>query len=152
MSKINALPSEVAALVATIDPDAYTAATTVSDYVDMGLFERIMIIISVGTMASTATLNAVVKQATDSSGTGAKNLTTSKAITELTEAGTDSDKQVIINVLAEDLDMANSFDHAAVSVTGAVAASDYGVVILGFNPRYAPASDNDLASVDEIVS
>lgn len=152
MSKINALPSEVAAIVGTIDPDAYTAATTVSDYADMGLFERVMIIISVGTMASTATLDAVVKQATDSSGTGAKNLTTSKAITQLTQAGSDSDKQVIINVLAEDLDMANDFNHVAVSVTGGTAASDYGVVMLGFNPRYAPASDNDLASVDEIVS
>lgn len=152
MSKENALPSEVAAVVGTIDPDAYSADTTVSDYVDMGLFERIMIIISVGTMAATATLDAVVKQATDSSGTSPKNLTTSKAITQLTQAGGDSDKQVIINVLAEDLDLANNYDHAAISVTGAVAASDYGVVILGFNPRYAPASDNDLASVDEIVS
>lgn len=152
MSKINCLPSEAAAVVATIDPDAYTAATTVSDYADMGLFERVMIIISVGTMASTATLDAVVKQATTSAGAGAKNLTTSKAITQLTQAGGDSDKQVIINVLAEDLDMANNFDHCAISVTGATAASDYGVVVLGFNPRYAPASDNDLASVDEIVS
>jgi len=152
MSKINCLPSEAAALVAVIDPDAYAAATTVSDYADMGKFERIMFIISVGEMAATATLDAVIKQATTSAGAGAKNLTTSKAITQLTQAGTDSDKQVIINVLAEDLDMANNFDQGAISVTGAVAASDYGVVALGFNPRYAPASDNDLASVDEIVS
>lgn len=148
---INAKPSEVAAVVATIDPDAYTAATTVSDYADMTKFESCMIILSVGTMASTATLDAVVKQATDSSGTSAKNLTTSKAITQLTEAGTDSDKQVIINVRAEELDVDNSFTHIALSVTGATAASDYGVVILGFNPRFGPASDNDLASVDEIV-
>ena len=152
MTILNALPSEVAAVVATIDPDAYTAATTVSDYADMGKFERVMFILQVGTMATNATLDAVVKQATDSSGTGAKNLTTSKAITQLTQAGSDSDKQVIINVLAEDLDMDNNFDHVALSVTGAAAASDYGVVALGFNPKNGPASDNDLASVDEIVS
>lgn len=148
----NALPSEVAAVVGTIDPDAYTAATTVSDYADMGQFESLMFIISVGTMASTATLDAVIKQATASAGTGAKNLTVSKAITQLTEAGTDSDKQVIINVRAEDLDLANGFDFCAISVTGGTAASDYGVVVLGMNSRNNPASDYDLASVDEIVS
>lgn len=147
----NAKPSEVCAIAATIDPDAYTAATTVSDYVNMADFESVMIIILVGTMASTATLDAVVKQATDSSGTGAKNLSPSKAITQLTEAGTDSDKQVIINVRAEELDLANDFDHIAISVTGATAASDYGAVILGFNPRRAPTDGEDLASVDEIV-
>ena len=146
------LPSEACAVLGGIDPDAYTAATTVTDYADMAAFERVMFIVQVGTMAATATLDAVVKQATDSSGTGAKNLTTSKAITQLTQAGSDSDKQVIINVLTEDLDLANDFDHVALSVTGATAASDYGVVILGFNPRILPASDNDIASVDEIVS
>ncbi|MBT8046405.1 MAG: hypothetical protein KJN67_04490 [Pontiella sp.] len=147
----NMKPSEVCAVVGTIDPDAYTAATTVSDYVDMGKFESVLFVIAVGTMASTATLDAVVKQATDSSGTGAKNLDTSKAITQLTEAGTDSDKQVLVEVRAEDLDLANDFDHVALSVTGATAASDYGVIALGFNPRVMPASDGDLASVDEIV-
>ena len=147
----NMLPSEACAILGTIDPDAYGAATTVSDYADMGSFESVMFILSVGTMATGAILDAVVQQATDSSGTGAKTLGTSKAITQLTEAGTDSDKQVIINVRAEDLDMDNDFTHVALSVTGATAASDYGVLVLGFNPRILPASDNDLASVAEIV-
>jgi len=148
----NALPSEVAAVVATIDPDAYAAATVVSDYADMGQFESLMFIISVGTMASSSTLDAVIKQATDASATGVKNLTTSKAITQLTQAGTDSDKQVIINVRAEDLDLAIDFDFCAISVTVGTDVIDYGVVVLGFNSRNNPASDFDLASVDEIVS
>jgi len=147
----NTKPSEVCAIAATIDPDAYSAATTVSDYVNMADFESVMIIILVGTMATNATLNAVVKQATSGAGAGAKNLTSSKAITELTEAGSDSDKQVIITVRAEELDLANDFTHIAISVTGAVAASDYGAVILGFNPRRAPTDGEDLASVAEIV-
>lgn len=148
----NMLPSEIAAVVGTIDPDAYTAGTVVTDYANMGQFESLMFVIAVGTMAATSTLDAVVQQATDSGGTGAKNLTTSKAITQLTAAGTDSDKQVVINVRAEDLDLANDFDHCALSVTTATAAVDYGVVCLGFGARQLPASDNDLASVDEIVS
>lgn len=149
----NQLPSEVAALLGTIDPDAYAASTVVSDYCDMGKFESLMIILAVGDIGAAGTYDAVVQQATDSSGTGAKNLTVSKAITQLTQAGTDSNKQVIINVRAEDLDMANDFDHVAVSVTTVgAAATDHGAVVLGMNPRYAPASDNNLASVDEIVS
>jgi len=36
-------------------------------------------------------------------------------------------------------------------LTVATATSDVGAVILGLDPRYAPASDFDLASVDEIV-
>lgn len=149
---MNPLPSEVAAVLGTIDPDAYAASTVVSDYCSMEKFEEIMVILLVGDMVATSTIDAVIKQATDSSGTSAKNLTTSKAITQLTQAGSDSNKQVIINVRAEDLDMANSFDHVAVSVTIGTAGSDFGAVILGLNPRYAPASDNDLTTVDEIVS
>lgn len=152
MSNINALPSEVAAVLGTIDPDAYAASTIVSDYVSAADFERIMVVLMAGDIVSTGTIDAVIKQATDSSGTGAKNLTSSKAITQLTQAGTDSNKQVIINVLAEDLDLANDFTHVAVSVTLGTAGADFGALLLGFNPRYAPASDNDLSSVDEIVS
>ncbi len=148
----NALASENIAVLGTIDPDAYSASTIVSDYVSLEKFESIMIVLLVGTMGASATIDAVVKQATDSSGTSAKNLTTSKAITQLTQAGSDSDKQVVINVRAEDLDMDNSFDHAAISVTIATAACDFGAVVLGVNPRYAPASDNDISTVDEIVS
>ena len=148
----NILPSEAAAVLATIDPEAQGAATVVTDYCNLGLFESVMFILLVGEMAATSTVDAVIKQATDASGTSAKNLTSSKAITQLTQAGTDSDKQVIINVRAEDLDLDNDFDHVALSVTVGTAASDIACVALGFNPRFAPASDNDLASVDEIVS
>ena len=149
---INNLPSENVAVLGTIDPDAYAASTEVSDYVSMEKFESVMIVLLVGDIVATGTVDAVVKQATDSSGTGAKNLTTSKAITQLTQAGSDSNKQVIINVRAEDLDMANSFDHVAISVTFGTAGCDFGAVLLGCNARYAPASDNDISTVDEIVS
>ena len=150
---MNPLPSEKVAILGTIDPDVTVASTVVSDYGSMADFESIMFVLTVGTLGASATIDAVVQQATDSGGTGAKNLTTSKAITQMTQAGTDqSDTQVVINVRAEDLDMANSFDHVAISVTVGTATSDIGAVVLGLNPRYAPASDNDIASVGEIVS
>ncbi len=148
---INMLPSEAAAVVATIDPDVTVASTVVSDYVSMADFESIMAIVMAGTLGASATLNAKLVQATDSSGTGVKDIT-GKAITALTQAGTDSDKQAIINCRAEELDLANDFTHVALSVTVAVATSDIGAIILGMNARVLPASDNDLASVDEIVA
>ena len=86
---MNPLPSEKVAVLGTIDPDALTVATHVSDYCSMEKFESIMIVIQTGTLGTAATIDAVVKQATDSGGTGAKNLTTSKAITQLVKATND---------------------------------------------------------------
>lgn len=153
---MNPLPSEKIAVLGTIDPDAYAGSpdtTEVSDYVDIGLAESIQFILLVGDIGSGATIDAVVQQATDSAGTGAKALSPSKTITQLTQAGGDSNKQVVINVRGEELDLDNNFDHVAVSVTiTGSAGSDFGALVLGHNVRYNPASDNDISSVDEIVS
>lgn len=146
----NVKPSDQAAVVGTIDPDAYTAATYVSDYADMSLFDSVMAIIKAGTLGASATLDAKLVQATDSSGTGAKDIA-GKAITQLTQAGTDADKQAIINCFASELDINNGYRYVAISMTVATATSDADAVLLGFAPKYAPASDNDLVSVDEIV-
>ena len=150
MSK-NTLPSQRVAVAGVIDPDANTAAAYTSDYADMSQFESVMALIQVGTMASTSTVDAKLVQATDSSGTGVKDIT-GKAITQLTEAGTDSDKQAIINCYADELDTAGGFTHVAIVMTVATAASDSGAVLLGFDSKYGPANGYDLASVDEIVS
>ena len=150
MSK-NTLPSQRVAVAGVIDPDANTAAAYTSDYADMSQFESVMALIQVGTMASTSTVDAKLVQATDSSGTAVKDIT-GKAITQLTEAGTDSDKQAIINCYADELDTAGGFTHVAIVMTVATAASDSGAVLLGFDSKYGPANGYDLASVDEIVS
>lgn len=148
----NALASEQVALLATIDPDVTTASTVVSDYVDASEFYNYAAIVLAGTLGSSATVDAKLVQATDSSGTGVKDIT-GKAITQMTQAGTDqSDTQAVINVKPDELDIANSFTHFALSVTVGTATSDLGAFIVGTNPRNAPASDNDIASVGEIVS
>lgn len=148
---INTLPSERVAIAGVIDPDANTAAALTSDYLDMRKFGSAIAIIMAGTLGASATLDAKLVQATDSSGTGVKDIT-GKAITQLTQAGTDDDKQAIINCRADELDVDNSFTHVAIVMTTAVATSDSGAILLGLDPRYAPANDNDLASVDEIVN
>ena len=145
----NIKPSDEAVLVGVIDPDLNTAATYTTGWINMGLFEAIQAIILAGALGTSATLDAKLQQATDASGTGVKDIT-GKAITQLTEAGTDSDKQAIINCRSDELDVNNGFSHVRLSMTVAVASSDSAAVVLGHHARYQPATD--LATVDEVVS
>lgn len=143
--------SEAVAVVATVDPDAYGTGEQNSDYIDMQDFERVLFIVMAGTLGSSATLDVQIEQATDTSDTGLKDIT-GKVITQLTEAGTDSDKQAIIEVKQSDLDIAGGFRYIRAECTLGAATSDYGLVAIGSNPQYHPASEYDLASVDEIVA
>lgn len=145
----NALPSEIAAIVGTVDPDANGVGAVSSDWVDMAAFESIMAIVMAGTLGTSATLDAKLEQATDSSGTGAKDIS-GKAITQLVKASNDDD-QAIINCRAEDLDLANDFTHARLTMTVGTATSDAGGIVLGFNAKRMPVDGEDLASVVEIV-
>ena len=147
----NILASHHAALVGVIDPDVTAAGAVSTGWVNMANFERLMAVIFAGTLGASATVDAKLEQATDGSGTGVKDVA-SKAITQLTQAGGDSDKQSIINLSADELDVNNSFTHARLTITVATATSDIGGALFGLVPRYGPASDNDAASVAEIVA
>lgn len=147
---LNAKPSELAAVVAVVDPDANAAGTIDTSWVDMRDFGALMAIVMAGDLGASATLDASLRQATDSSGTGAKAIS-GKAITQLTQAGTDSNKQAIIQVRGEELDVDNGFRYVSLRFVTATAASDGGAVVLGFHAARGPASDFDAATVDEIV-
>lgn len=141
--------SEKLAVVSVIDPDAYGTGAVTGDWVDMRIFNRCMFIFTAGDLGASATVDGKIQEATDSSGTGAQDIT-GKAITQLTKAGTDDNKQAIIEVDAGDLSA--GFTHVAPVLTVGAAACDAGVIGLAGVPRYHPASDDDLASVDEIVN
>jgi hypothetical protein len=162
MGAKNILPSETAAVVATIDPDAYAPGAQNSDYVDMADFESLMAVLMIGTFADTGTTaDFKLQQATTSGGAGVKDIT-GKAITQIASGSPAAgDKQAMINLRADELDLANDFQFvravATVADTSSPAdspakTSDYGAILLGFGPRYGPASDNDLASVVEITT
>lgn len=144
-------PSDALAIVGNIDPDAYAASTVTSGWIDASKFDAFQAIVQAGDLGSSATLDAKLQQASDSGGTGAKDIS-NKAITQLTQAGSDSNKQVAINLRSDELDVANGFTHFRLSMTVATATSDCGGIVLGLVPRYGPASDNDAATVDEIVA
>lgn len=143
----NLKPSDRGTLMAVINPQSATTAKS-SGWVSMETLDGILATVLVGTIASTGTVDAKIEQATDSSGTSAKDIT-GKSITQLTEAGTDSDKQAVINVLAEDLDLANNFDHVRLTVTPATAAALIAGTVHGYSARYQPATD--ATTVDEVV-
>ncbi len=147
----NLKPSDRFAVVGAIDPDAYSASTQTTGWIAAKNYHSFLAVVMAGTLGSSATLDAKIEQATDSSGTGAKDVT-GLAITQLTQAGTDSDKQALINISQEDLDFANSFTHFRLSMTIGTAASDAGGIVFGLDPRYGPATANDASTVDEIVS
>ncbi len=149
MAILNALPSEVGSVVGVIDPDELTATAFLSDAVDMAKYDRIMAVVMMGTLGNSATVDAALQEATTSGGSYAD--IDGKVITQLTQAGSDqSDKQVIINLRSDEMTVGKRFVKLWVDVN--TATSDGAGIVIGFQPLHAPASDNDLASVDEIVS
>lgn len=152
MSKV-LRPSDRVAVVGVIDPDVLTATTHDSGWVDMSKFERIMAIVMVGTLGEGAEFDAKLQQASDSSGTGVKDIT-GKAMTQMSEdtSPVDEDNQAVINCRADELDVTNSFTHVRLRITVAAASCDGAGLILGFDARQQPASDNDSSTVSEIVA
>jgi uncharacterized membrane protein len=147
--------SETLAIVSVIDPDAYTTGTHLGDAIDMSVHRRIMVIVSVGTFVTggtAGTVTCVLTEATTSSGTYRQ--ISGKSITALTRAGTDDDKQAIINLSADELSA--GYRYVKVSMRVNVKGADAASIALAGQSRYADAAASttycDLASVDEIVA
>lgn len=139
--------SEEWAVLATIDPDAYATGAQSSDVIDLEDVYEVAAIVMAGTLGTSATLDAIMREMT-ASGSGTTTVAGGiGAITQLTQAGSDSDKQAIIQFRSDAV--ANRWCKLVMTV--GTAASDAGAIILG-RRRYNPASDHDLASVDEIVT
>jgi len=146
----NLNPSMAAGVVGVINPVSQAAGTVTTGWVDMQKFGALLAVLSAGVLGASATVDAKFQQATDGTGTGAKDVA-GTSITQLTKAGTDDNKQALINLRQEDLDKNNGFRFARLSVTVGTAASLIAAVLLAFNARYGAATDNDVATVDEIV-
>lgn len=145
------LPTEAMALVAKLDPNATPAGDHNTDWINAKLFFVYVAVIIAGDMGSSATIDAKIEQATDASGTGAKDVP-GTSITQLVDADGDSSKQVLINMRVESLDVNNGFTHIRVALTVAGATSDACALLLGFEPKVIPASENNAASVAEVIT
>lgn len=144
--------SQQLAVVATIDPDSLSAGAANSDAVDMSKFNRVLFLFLSGDLGTSATMDGKLQGSVDGS-TGWTDLS-GKSITQFTQAGSDSDKQALVEITAEELAGYGSGTYRYVRgvITIGTAASEAALVALGASARFHPASDDDLASVDEIVT
>ena len=141
----NAKISEQLAVLDAISPVSQAAGTVTTGWISAANFERYMALILTGVLGASATLDAKLQQATDSSGTGVKDVT-GKSITQVVKASGDA-KQVEINLRAEELDTNGGFSYFRLSLTVGTAASLVSAVVLGGVARNLPASSLNAASV-----
>jgi len=138
--------SEDVAVLGVIDPADAAATAKSTDWADISKFERFAGIAIPGAIA--AAIACKLQQATTATGAGAKQIGTC----DLTFSTSADNKQCIIEGKADDLDTANSFRWARLTMTPATSGTNILTgIFLGYKPRYGPASDNDLASVDTIA-
>lgn len=141
--------SERAAIAATIDPVSQGAGTVTTAWVPMSQFHSIVALLGVGVMSAGSTVDAKLQQATDATGTGAKDIA-GKAIAQLLAAG-GNNRQVLIEARDTDLDVNNGYAFIRLSVTVASAASLIHAVVLGHHPIFLPGSGFNQAGVAQVV-
>jgi hypothetical protein len=137
--RTNEMMSDQLAIMDAINPVSQGVGTVTTGWVSAANFERFLATIITGVLGAAATVDAKLQQAKDVGGTGAKDVT-SKAITQIVKASGDN-KTAMINLRADELDVANGFCFVRASLTVGAAASLVGVLLQAGVDRYAPAVD-----------
>lgn len=145
----NIKASEQVAILGVISPSSQAAGAQTSGWVPVANFNKLLALIATGVLGAAATVDAKIQQATDAGGTGAKDVP-GAALAQIVKASGDN-VQAEINLDPQQLDVANGFAYVQLSVTVGAAASLTAALLLGFTPRYAPASDANAATVKQIV-
>jgi hypothetical protein len=140
--------SETLAVLGVVSPVSQGAGAVSTAWVSAAQYLRLMAFIQTGVMGASATLDAKIQQASDTSGTGVKDVT-GKAVVQILKAAGDN-VQALINFRPDDLDQVNGFTCVRLTLTVATAASLVSAVLLGV-PRFAPASDFSPAGVVQNV-
>jgi hypothetical protein len=146
MFPINVKASEQVAVLDVINPTSQGVSNATTAWILAANFQKFLALIQVGAFGASATLDANIKQATDSSGTGAKNIGSGRAIVQALAAG-GNNKVFTIDLDAQELDVANSFNYIQLTVTVGTAATLTSAQLLGFIARNYPASAYNAAAV-----
>ncbi|MGV0984407.1 MAG: hypothetical protein ACOYB2_07615 [Limnohabitans sp.] len=146
----NAKGSELLAILATIDPINQTAGSVTTGWISVANYHALMTVFQSGGLGISATVDAKLQQATDSSGTGVKDIS-GKAITQLLQTASGANRQILINLKPDELDVNNGYCYVRLSVTVAVAACQIAAQVLGLNPRFASADTQNQAAVVQIL-
>lgn len=155
MSAMNTRLIESLLPVWACEPKSYSGAANTIKYVSLKNYDRLMVYIQTGAWAG-GTAAVTLKQATAVAGTGAKALSfswmwvnTAAAPDTYTKTAVASDTfnldtanlLYVIEVVASDLDVANSFDCVGVNIASPGANADfYGVTYTLGNARFPQAS------------
>jgi hypothetical protein len=148
MSMPNIKPSDKIAVGAVLDPVSQAAATVTTGWVSMQTAENLLAFLQVGAFGASATVDAKLQQAQDGTGTGVKDIS-GKAITQMLAAG-GNNKQVMLNVRSEELDVPNGFCFVRLSVTVGTAATLIAATVFAMDGRYQPIAQP--ASVTQTIS
>lgn len=146
----NAKGSEQLSLLTSIDPSNQAAGSSTSSWVALANHHNLLAVIQTGAMANGSTVDAKLQQATDATGTGAKDIT-GKAITQLAQAANGANRQALINLRPEELDVNGGFAYVRIVITVATAAAHTAAQLLGLDPRFAPAEGTNQAAVAQVV-
>lgn len=133
--------SEKASYQDVIEPVAAAAATT-GAWINAGLCCNWLAHVGAGTVGTSVDFK--IQQATDSSGTGAKDIS-GLAITQLVAAGS-----ALINIVQGDLDVTNDFTHIAMVLTTVGATTVASAELIGLDARNEPLAQG--AEIDETIS
>ena len=139
--------SQMAALVATIDPQEITTAGGVltGDVIDASLYDSILFIANIGSVSScSGGLTMTVYE-----GTATSTVTTTLGTVAWTAANTSSgNTQIMFDLDCEKMGGPN---YRYVKATLTSFANNTGTFVsmvgLGFKPRFHPGTDSDLASL-----
>ena len=142
------LPSERAAVLGVINPASAGPGTVTSGWIDLSLCTRLLAVISTGVLGTAATLDAKWQLADNDAGLNTVD-STQNALVQIVKASGDN-KQAVMNF---DAGKSKPFtkQYARLSMAVGGAASLISAVILGFDMRHQPATDNDAASVVQIT-
>ncbi|MGO4154346.1 hypothetical protein [Cupriavidus sp. YAF13] len=145
----NIKASEQVAILGVVAPSSQAVGALTSGWVPAANFNKLLGLIQTGVLGAAATVDAKFQQAKDAGGTGAKDVA-GAAIAQIVKA-TGDNVQAEINLDPQQLDVEGGFGYVQLSVTVGAAASFTAALLLGFTPRFAPASDANVASVKQIV-
>ena len=146
----NAKGSELLAVLATIDPSNQPAGAATSGWLSVSNYHGLLALIEIGSLANGSTVDAKLQQATDGSGSGAKDIA-DKAITQLTQAAGGANRQALVNLRPDEMDVNNGYTFVRLVLTVGTAAAFTSAQVLGVNPRYEPADGSNQTAVAQVV-
>lgn len=142
----NDKPTDLVAQLGEIAPISQGVGTVATSWINIAEFHCVLAEIRTGVLGGSATVAAKIQQATSSGGAGAKDVT-GKSITAISTSG----QSALINLRTQELDVNGGFTFVQLQITVATAASLVAAAVMGFGPRYQPASLLNDATVVQVV-